>query len=119
MAESSKDRKGKGRAELSLWPPTHINATIATRALEEFQAHWLDRWGEHNVPLIYLKKAKWHDKDRADSYYCHYEDEGWKHVKFSFEFLAWVNVRIKDRKYLAWQIAHKPLEITQEEQAIL
>ncbi len=30
----------------------------------------------------------------------------------------WVNVRIKDRKYLAWQIAHGPLEITQEERAI-
>ncbi len=30
----------------------------------------------------------------------------------------WVNVRIKDHKYLAWQIAQGPLEITQEERAI-
>jgi len=104
--------------EPSPWPPTHINATVATHALEEFQAHWLNRRGDRNVPLIYLKKAEWHDKDGADGYYCHYEDEGWKHVKFSFKFLAWVNVWIKDCKYLAWQIAHSPLEITQEERAI-
>ncbi len=74
--------------------------------------------GEHNVPLIYLKKAEWHDKDGADGYYCHYEDEGWKHVEFNFEFLAWINVHITDRKYLAWQIAYGPLDITKEERAI-
>ncbi len=118
MAESSEDRKGKGHAEPSPWPPTHINTTVATCALEEFQTHWLERRGDRNVPLIFLKEAKWFDKDGADGYYCQYEDEGWKHVKFSFEFLAWVDVHIKDRKYLAWQIACGPLEITQEEQAI-
>ena len=53
-----------------------------------------------------------------DGYYCQYEDEGWKHVKFSFEFLTWVNVHIKDNKYLAWQIAGAPLEISQVERAI-
>ncbi len=118
MAESSEDRKGKGRAEPSPWPPTHINATVATRALEEFQSHWLERRGDCNVPLIFLKQAKWFDQDGADGYYCQYKDEGWKHVEFSFEFLVWVNIRIKDHKYLAWQIAHGPLEITQEERAI-
>ena len=118
VAESSEDRKGKGHAEPSPWPPTHINTTVATCALEEFQTHWLERRGDRNVPLIFLKEAKWFDKDGADGYYCQYEDEGWKHVEFSFEFLAWVDVHIKDRKYLAWQIACGPLEITQEEQAI-
>jgi len=62
--------------------------------------------------------AQWFDKDGANRYYCHYKDEGWKHVEFSFEFLMWVNVRIKDCKYLAWQIARSPLEITKEEQSI-
>src|SRR5882762_5451341 len=118
MAGSSEERKGKGHAEPSPWPPSHINATIATRALEEFQSYWLERRGDRNVPLIYLKKAEWHDKDRADGYYCHYKDEGWKHIEFNFEFLAWVNIRVKDRKYLAWQIAGEPLHITQEERAI-
>src|SRR6266404_832907 len=62
--------------------------------------------------------AQWFDKDGADGYYCHYEDEGWKHVEFSFEFLTWINVRIKDCKYLVWQIASGPLEITKEEWSI-
>ncbi len=118
MAGTSEDRKGKGRAETSSWPLTHINATVATRALEEFQSYWLSRRGERNVPLIYLKKAEWHDKDGADGYYCHYEDKGWKHVKFNFEFLVWVNVCITNRKYLAWQIAYRPLDITKEERVI-
>jgi len=118
VAESSEDRKGKGRAEPSTWPPTHINTTVATQALEEFQSHWVERRGECNVPLIFLKEAQWFDKDGANGYYCHYDDKGWKHVEFSFEFLVWVNVHIKDRKYLAWQIARGPLAITNEEQSI-
>jgi len=115
VAESSEDRKGKGRAEPSAWPPTYINATVATHALEEFQSYWVNRCGDHNIPLIFLKEARWFDKDSADGYYCHYEDEGWKHIEFSFKFLVWINIHIKDHKYLAWQIARGPLEITKEE----
>jgi len=115
VAGTSEDWKGKGRAEPSSWPPTHINATVATRTLEEFQSYWVDRRGDRNVLLIFLKGAWWFDKDGADGYYCHYEDKGWKHIEFSFEFLAWINVRIKDHKYLAWQIAGGSLEITKEE----
>ena len=118
VAESSENRKGKGRAESNNWPPTHINTTVATHALEEFQSYWVERRGDCNVPLIFLKEAWWFNKDSVDGYYCHYEDEGWKHVEFNFEFLAWVNVRITDRKYLAWQIAYGPLDITKEERAI-
>jgi len=118
VAGSSKDRKGKGCAEPSTWPPTHINTTVATRALEEFQFHFIEQQGDCNVPLIFLKAAKWFDQDGADRYHCQYEDEGWKHVKFSFEFLTWVNIQVKDWKYLAWQIAGGQLEITQEERAI-
>jgi len=44
VAESSE--KGKGHAELSSWPPTHINATVATRALEEFQSHFIEQRGD-------------------------------------------------------------------------
>ncbi len=118
MAESSEDRKGKGHAESSRWPPTHINATVATRTLEEFQSYWVKRRGDCNVPLIFLKVARWFDKDGVDGYYCHYEDEGWKHIEFSFEFLAWINVQIKDHKYLVWQIAGGLLEITNTERSI-
>ncbi len=92
MAGSSEDRKGKGRAEPSPWPPTHINATVATCALKEFQSYFLERQGDHNVPLIFLKEPRWFDDNSADGYYHRYKDEGWKHVEFSFEFLAWVNV---------------------------
>ena len=96
VAESSEDRKGKGCAEPSTWPPTHINATVATRVLEEFRSHYIERQGDRNIPLIFLKEAKWFDQDGADSYYCQYEDEGWKHIEFSFEFLTWINVHVKD-----------------------
>ena len=88
VAESSEDGKGKGRAESSTWPPTHINTMVATRALEEFQSYWVERRGDHNVPVIFLKAAQWFDKDGADGYYCHYDNKGWKHIEFSFEFLA-------------------------------
>ncbi len=113
MAESSE--KGKGCAEPSPWPPTHINATVVTRALEEFHSHFIERRGDQNVCLLFLKTAKWFDQPDGDRYYCHYEDEGWKHVEFSFEFLAWINVQVKDQQYLAWQIAGGQLEITKEE----
>ena len=86
--------------------------------MEEFQSYWVDRHRDHNVPLIFLKEAQWFDKDGEDRYYCHYEDEGWKHVEFSFKFLAWINICIKDCKYLAWQIARGPLEITKAERSI-
>jgi len=66
VAESNKDRKGKGRAEPSSWPPTHINTTVATRAEEEFQLYWVKRRGDCNVPLIFLKAARWFDKDCED-----------------------------------------------------
>ncbi len=115
MAGTSEDRKGKGCAEPSPCPPTHINATVATRALEEFQSHFIERRGDCNVPLIFLKEAKWFDEDGADGYYCRYEDKGWKHVEFSFKFLMWVNVRVKDNKYLVWQITGGALEISQAE----
>jgi len=75
VAGTSEDRKGKA-AQSSILAPTHINATVATRALEEFQSYGFSDERERNVPLIYLKKAEWHDKDGADGYYCHYEDEG-------------------------------------------
>ncbi len=88
---------------------------VATRALEEFQSYWVERRGDHNVPVIFLKAAQWFDKDGADGYYCHYDDKGWKHIEFSFEFLMWINVRIKDHKYLVWQIAGGALNITKEE----
>ncbi len=68
--------------------------------------------------MIFLKAAWWFDKDRADGYYCHYDDKGWKHVEFSFEFLVWINVCIQDQKYLAWQIASSQLDITQAERSI-
>ncbi len=60
----------------------------------------------------------WFDQPDRDGYYCYYEDEGWKHVKFSLEFLVWINVQVKDQQYLVWQIAGGPLEITKEEQSI-
>jgi len=116
VAESSE--KGKGRAVPSSWPPTHINATVATRVLEEFQSHFVEQRGDQNVPLCFLKTAKWFDQPDSDRYYCHYEDEGWKHIEFSFKFLMWINLWIKDQKYLVWQIARGQLEITQEERAI-
>jgi len=116
VAESSK--KGKGHAVPSSWPPTQ-NATVATQALEEFQSHFIERRGDRNVPLCFLKEAKWFDQPDGDGYYCHYKDEGWKHVKFSFKFLVWINLCVKDQKYLAWQIARGQLEITQEERSTL
>ena len=115
VAGSSEDRKGKGCAEPSIWPPTHINTMVATRALEEFQSHFIERRGDQNVPLCFLKAAKWFDQPDRDRYYCHYKDEGWKHIEFSFEFLMWINLRIKDQKYLVWQIAEGKLAITKEE----
>ncbi len=91
---------------------------VVTQALEEFQSHFIKWQGECNVPLIFLKEAKWFDQDGADGYYCQYEDEGWKHIEFSFKFLVWVNIQVKDQKYLVWQIAGGQLEITQEERSI-
>jgi len=110
VAESSEWGKGKGRAEPSTWPPTHINATVVTRALEEFQSHFIERQ-ERNVPLCFLKTAKWFDQPDRDGYYCHYKDEGWKHVEFSLKFLVWINLHVKDQKYFTWQIAGGQLEI--------
>ncbi len=88
-----------------------------TRALEEFQSHFIERQ-ERNVPLCFLKTAKWFDQPDRDGYYCHYKDEGWKHVEFSLKFLVWINLHVKDQKYFTWQIAGGQLEIMKEERLI-
>jgi len=105
----------KGGLSHSNTTPTHINTKVATRALEEFQSYFLERRGDQNIPWCFLKEAQWFDKPDGDRYYCHYNNEGWKPVKFNFKFLVWVNVCVKDQPYLVWQIAEGKLEITKEE----
>ncbi len=110
--------KGKGCAGPSSWPPTHINMTVATRALEEFDPYFLECRGEWNILQWFVKDAVWFDLPDGDRYY-YKDNEEWHHVKFNFEFLAWVDIWAKDNWYQAWKIAGiSSLAITPAERSI-
>ncbi len=111
-------QQGKGHAGPSSWPPTHINVTVATKALEEFQPYFLERRGEWNVPQQFVKDAVWFDLPDGDRYY-YKDNKDWHLVEFNFEFLVWVDIWVKGKQYQVWQIAGiSSLAITQEERSI-